>query len=96
MTDVTTTLQIDGGNLHVRTFQDAEDIIERNKVLKNAGKQTGDFRHRGQIPNNVLLQWLNEEYARGNFNMKLFDEEFNKMVDKKLNDHDWLFLRTDR
>ena len=43
----------------------------------------------------IINQWLNEEYARGNVNLKLGSEEFDKIVAKKLKDHDWLFLRTD-
>jgi hypothetical protein len=87
---------MDGRNLVVHSYQDVEDIIESNKRAHLDGKQTGNFRKVADIPNNVLNQWLVEEWARGNVDMKLFDEQFNALVKRKLNDHDWLFLRTDR
>ena len=95
-TDVSTRLKLKDGNLTVHTYQDVEDIIEHNKRLKSE-PQTSDWgRHIATIPNNVLMQWLHEAWATGNINMKLFDEDFNKLVKKKLNDHDWLFLRVDK
>jgi hypothetical protein len=95
LTPVIPRLIVQDGDLTVHTYQDVEDIIEHNKKLKGE-RQTGDLRHIASIPNNILIQWLNEEWARGNVNMKLFDEEFNKLVARKLRDHDWLFLRTDK
>lgn len=95
-TDVLKKLQIRDGALTVHTYQDVEDIIENNKRLKNDPQKSDWGRHVATIPNNVLLQWLSDEWARGNVNMKLFDQDFNKLVQRKLNEHDWLFLRVDR
>ena len=95
-TDVLRKLWVKDGDLTVHTYQDVEDIIERNKVLRNSGQQTGDFRHKASIPLNIINQWLNEEYARGNVDLRLGSEEFDKIIAKKLRDHDWLFLRTDK
>lgn len=94
-TDVLTGLRLNGRDLEVRTYQDVEDIIERNKALQTQPQKSDWGRHVATIPNNILLQWLHDEWARGNVNLKLFDDEFNKIVAKKLRDHDWLFLRTD-
>ncbi len=95
-TDVLKKLSLNDGALTVHTYQDVEDIIENNKRLRNEPQRSDWGRHIASIPCNILNQWLNEEYAKGNVNLKLFDEEFNKIVDRKLKDHDWLFLRTDK
>ena len=89
-----TTLRIDDRDLIVHSYQDVEDIIEDNKRWQNAGKQTGEWRKTSSIPNNIILQWLNEEWARGNTTIKLFGEEFDRMVARKLADPDWKWLRT--
>ena len=97
MTEATKThLKVKDGSLTVHTCQDVEDIIEHNKRLKSEPQKSDWGRHIATIPNNVLMQWLTEEWARGNVNMRMFDEEFNKLVQRKLRDHDWLFLRVDR
>ena len=95
-TDVRTTLTLKDGNLTVYSEQDCEAIIEHNKKLRSEPQRSDWGRHIAKIPCGVLSQWLHEEWARGNINMKLFDEDFNKLVQRKLNDHDWLFLRTDK
>jgi len=95
-TRVLKNLEVKDGTLTVHTYQDVEDIIENNKRLKSDPVKSDWGRHVATIPNNILLQWLQDEWARGNVNMRLFDEEFNKLVQRKLRDHDWLFLRTDK
>jgi hypothetical protein len=94
MSDVKTTIMLNDGNVEVHSYQDVEEIIEHNKRI--AGKQNGDFRHTATIPNNVLLQWLNEEYARGNVDIRWGSPEFDALIKKKLQDRDWLFLRVDK
>jgi hypothetical protein len=92
---VSTRLTLRDGDLVVHSRQDVESIIARNKALRGEPQKSDWGRHIATIPNNILLQWLQEEWARGNVNLKLFDAEFNRIVARKLNDHDWLFLRTD-
>jgi len=91
-----TTLRLDGRDLIVNTYQDVEDIIERNKALATSGPQRGDFRHIASIPNNIINLWLHEEWARGNVGLKLSGREFDAMVGRKLRDPDWRHLRTDK
>lgn len=76
-------------------IQDVEPILERNKALRSE-KQTGDFRHVASIPNVILTRWLNEEYERGNVSIKLFGAEMDALVERKLKDPDWKWLRTDK
>jgi hypothetical protein len=78
----------------VATTEDIEPILERNKSLRGA-PQCGDWgRHVGTIPNVILVQWLNEEHARGNTGLCMFTREFDELIARKLADPDWAYLRT--
>jgi len=54
----------------------------------------GNYRMTSQIPLIFIEKWLNEEWMRGNVGLKLCDEEFDKIIFRKLQDPDWKFLRT--
>jgi hypothetical protein len=92
---VETLLKFEDDTLYVKTTQDVEDIIENNKRLQNEQQKSDWGRHVASIPNNFINAWLNEAWAAGNVNMKMFDEDFNRMVQMKLDDPDWKFLRAD-
>jgi hypothetical protein len=49
-----------------------------------------------RIPNVILTRWLNEEWQRGNISIKLFGPEMDALVERKLQDPDWAWLRTDK
>jgi hypothetical protein len=91
-----TSLRLDGRDLIAHSYQDVEDVIEHNKALANAGPQRGDFRQIASIPLNIINQWLNEEWARGNVSLRMSGPEFDTMVARKLANPDWRYLRTDR
>lgn len=95
MGGVRTRLRFHDGRIAVHSFQDVEAIIERNKALQTMPQRSDWGRHVATIPNNILLVWLNEEWARGNTTLKLFGPEFDALVARKLRDPDWRFLRTD-
>jgi hypothetical protein len=95
MSRVLTRLALEGGRIAVHSYQDVEDIVERNKALQSEPQRSDWGRHVATIPNNILLIWLNEEWARGNTTLKLFGPEFDALVERKLRDPDWRFLRTD-
>jgi hypothetical protein len=78
------------------TTQDVEPILARNHVLRNEPQRSDWGRHIATIPNVILVRWLNEEYARGNTQLRMFTREFDELVATKLRDPDWKFLRTDR
>ena len=82
-----------GRDLVARSYQDVEDIIEENKLWQNE-HQRGDFRKVASIPLNIINTWLNEEWARGNVDLKMGGREFDLLVQRKLNDPDWRWLRT--
>lgn len=96
--DVLTSLHVDESakNFTFRRVQDVEDIIESNKQLASMGQQSDWGRHIARVPNIFLEKWLNEEYARGNVNLRMYTPEFDKLIDRKLKDPEWRFLRVDK
>jgi len=94
---VTTAWKDEGsGLIVVNTFQDVEDIIENNKRLQKIPQKSDWGRHVASIPNNIINQWLKEEWDRGNTTIKAFGKEFDDLVQRKLKDPDWRWLRTDK
>jgi hypothetical protein len=94
---VETKLHVDesAGNFTFQRVQDVEDILDLNKQLQ-ATTQNADWgRHVARIPNIFLEQWLNEEYVRGNVGLRMYTPEFDKLIERKLQDPDWRFLRVD-
>lgn len=97
MSEVQTRFHVDSstGLVIAQRIQDVEDILERNKALQNTSQDTSTgWHHYATIPNVFLERWLNEEYARGNTTLRLYTEEFDKLVQRKLRDPDWRWLRT--
>ena len=90
---VGTRVFLDGRDLVAHSYQDVEDIIEENKRWQTE-RQRGDFRKVASIPLNIINTWLNEEWARGNVDLKMGGREFDLLVQRKLNDPDWRWLRT--
>jgi hypothetical protein len=84
------------GTVIASTTQDVEPILERNKRLRAAPQRSDWGRHVASIPNVILVQWLNEEHARGNVGLRIFTREFDALIARKLADPDWAYLRTDR
>ena len=78
------------------SMQDVEPILERNKALRSTPQKSDWGRHVASIPCVILTKWLNEEYMRGNVELRMFTKEFDELVAKKLRDPDWAFLRVDK
>lgn len=95
MSDDTTLHLEDNGDLHVKRVQDVESIIENNKRLQKEAQRSDWGRHVASIPNVILERWLNEEWMRGNTTIKLFGPEMDQLVERKLADPEWAYLRTD-
>lgn len=74
--------------------QDIEPYLERNKKLRTM-EQKGEWRHTSSIPNIILMRWLNEEIERGHKGLRLYSKEFDAIIQRKLQDPDWAYLRTD-
>jgi hypothetical protein len=98
MNDVITVPYLDRSEnlIHFARWQDVENIIENNKRLQTVPQKSDWGRHVASIPNVILEQWLNEEYRRGNVNLRPYTKEFDTIIARKLRDPDWRWLRTDK
>jgi hypothetical protein len=94
--DVRIHLDSNGQDLAVEHSQDVEPILERNKLLRTMDQKSDWGREIAEIPNVILVRWLNEEAAKGNTAIRLLGEEMDRLVARKLADPDWAYLRTDR
>lgn len=74
---------------------DIEDVLEENKRLRGISQKSDWGRHVASIPNVISVQWLNDEWKRGNTSLRFLSPEWDKLVERKLRDPDWAFLRTD-
>jgi hypothetical protein len=84
-----------GGHIIASTTQDVEPILERNKALRGESQRHDCARLIADIPAVIIVQWLTEEYARGNTHLRPFTREFNEtVVARKLQDPEWAYLRT--
>ena len=88
-------LDPNGQDLTVEHTQDVEAIIERNKALQKETQKSDWGRHIASIPNVIYVKWFNEEYEKGNVDLKLFSEQMDRIVERKLKDPEWAYLRTD-
>ena len=95
MLDTRIHLDSNGQDLTVEMTQDVEPILEHNKVLRSMAQKSDWGRHVESIPNVIMARWLNEELERGNTTIKMFGPEMDALVDRKLKDPEWAFLRTD-
>jgi hypothetical protein len=84
------------GRIVASATQDVEPILERNAALRAESQKSDWGRHVATIPNVILVKWLNEEHARGNASLRMFTREFDELVERKLADPDWKYLRTDK
>jgi hypothetical protein len=84
-----THLALEGGDLVVRRYQDAQDIADRAKMLREQPNR-GDFHHRWSLPN-TLVDAFYQEYC-GNVpgnpaaNVRPMNQEFWEWVHKKMKD----------
>ena len=85
---------VENGRGIIERVQDVEDILERNKALQGERQRNETFHHVGTIPNVIMERWLNEEHARGNVDLRLYTQEFDQLVFRKLRDPEWQWLRT--
>ena len=70
----------------VVTVEDVEPYLENNKLLQTMEQTSTDgMMHYARIPNHTMVEWLNEEWNRGNF-IRYLSAEFYEMVDRKLAD----------
>lgn len=85
-----------GNDFAIEHVQDVEPILEHNKMLRTMEQPSDWGRHVATIPNVLYVRWLDEEHRRGNTSLRLFTPEFDAIVQKKLADPEWAYLRTDK
>lgn len=85
-----------GQDLAIEHVQDVEPILDWNKEARRDEQKSDWGRHVARIPNVMLVKWLDEEYARGNAHLRPFTEEFDRIVQRKLDDPEYAYLRTDK
>jgi hypothetical protein len=85
-----------GRDLTIEQVQDVEPVLRWNRESRRE-EQHGDWgRHVARIPNVIYVRWLNEEHAKGNVSLRMFSPEFDLIVQRKIADPEWAYLRTDR
>ena len=98
MKEVVRRLFVDEGEKRL-TFvnvQDVEPILDQNKDDRSEETNPDWGRRFARIPNTVALGWFYDEHRRGNVTLRMYSEEWDRLVWKKLNDPDWAYLRTDK
>ncbi len=98
MDDVAINVLLDsnGKDLAVEHVQDVEPILEWNKEARRDDQRSDWGRHIARIPNVLYVKWLDEEYAKGRTDLRLYSKEFDAIVHKKLQDPEWAYLRVDK
>ena len=86
----------DGKGLAIEHVQDVEPILEWNKEARREEQHSDWGRHVARIPSVILVKWFDEEYAKGRTDLRMFTSEFDEIVQRKLQDPEWAYLRTDR
>jgi hypothetical protein len=89
-------LDSNGRDLAIEQIQDVEPVLRWNHEARREAQSSVWGRHVARIPNVIYVRWLNEEHARGNRALRLFSPEFDRIVQNKLADPEWAYLRTDR
>lgn len=89
-------LDSNGDDLAIEHIQDVEPILQWNREARREEQHSDWGRHVARIPNVIYVRWLNEEHARGNMSLRMFTPEFDLVVQRKLDDPEWAYLRTDR
>lgn len=96
MTNVRFHLDSNGRDLAIEHIQDVEPILEWNKEARREDQSADWGRHVARIPNVIYVKWLDEEHAKGNTSLRMFTAEFDEIVQRKLQDPEWSYLRVDR
>lgn len=85
-----------GKDYAIERIQDCTDILEWNAQARTQEQHSDWGRHRARIPCVVLIQWMDEEHRRGNTRLRMFSPEYNALVERKLQDPEWAYLRVDK
>ena len=92
-----TRLSLDRGEklIVAESLQDVEPILENNKDLQSEQQKSAWGRHIASVPDVIVTKWLNEEYARGNTELRYLGPGFDAWFKRKIDDPDNRAWRTD-
>lgn len=92
-----TNLTLDRGEklIVAETMQDVEPLLERNKSLQSTEQSSDWGKHVASVPSVIIVKWLNEEYKRGNTELRYLGPGFDEWFAKKIADPDNKAWRTD-
>lgn len=79
----------------VENVQDVQPILDQNKDLQSEQQKSDWGRHIATVPDVIVTKWLNEEYARGNTELRYLGPGFDGWFKRKLQDPDNRAWRTD-
>jgi hypothetical protein len=89
-------LDSNGQDLTIEHAQDVEPILDWNREARREEQHSDWGRHVARIPNVIMVKWLDEELNRGNTTLRMFTPEFDAIVQRKLEDPEYAYLRVDR
>ena len=93
-----THVKSDDGKMHVKSYQNVDDILSANVAESNSKIDQGwggdGFHKVASIPNVVVVEWTNELSRMGANNKDPFAGENRAFLKAKLNDPNWRYLRT--
>jgi hypothetical protein len=89
-------LDSNGQDLTIEHIQDVEPILDWNREARREEQHSDWGRHVARIPNVIMVKWLDEELNRGNTTLRMFTPEFDAIVQRKLEDPEYAYLRVDR
>lgn len=85
----------DGDHFTIENVQDVEPIKDRNSVLQNEAQKSDWGRHLACVPSVIIHKWLNEEYARGNTELRFLGPGFDEFFRRKIQEPDNKAWRVD-
>src|SRR5258708_3347112 len=83
--EIDTHLALEGDDLIVRRSQDAQDIADRAKMLREQPNR-GDFHHKWSAPNTLIEKFYADYCGDG---LKPMDQEFWQYADKRMRDPEY-------
>jgi len=85
-----------GNDYAIEHCQDIEPILEWAKEARTQDQPSDWGRHTHRIPNIELVKLLDEEYARGNTDLRMYSKEWDVVFARKLKSGDWDAFRVDK
>lgn len=89
-------IHIDGQSAVIEHAQKCDPILDWNAEARRDEQKSDWGRHIARIPNVLYVKWFDEEVARGNTTLVMYSEEFDQIVQRKLYDPEYAYLRVDK